>query len=315
MNSMSHKPTERDTQREQANREELAERITRALPEDGTREPIQGVRLARSTKIGQPSYGVSDATFCITAQGCKEVFLGGHRYLYDPHSYLLSTAELPIVSRVLAASQEQPYLGMYIVIDSTAVASVMVDMVQLPPRSQAPTRAIEVSPLHGSLLDAVVRLARLLDSPEEARLMLPLVSREITYRLLCGEQGYRLRQMTVLGGHTHRISQAVEKISREFNKPLHVEELARGIGMSPSSFHHHFKEVTAMSPLQFQKQLRLQEARRLMIGEALDATTAGSRVGYDDTSHFSRDYKRFFGTPPMRDVERLLEASVLGTEA
>ena len=120
--------------------------------------------------------------------------------------------------------------------------------------------------------------------------------------------------MTVLGGHTHRISQAVEKISRQFNKPLHVEELARSIGMSVSSFHHHFKEVTAMSPLQFQKQLRLQEARRLMIGETLDATTAGFRVGYDDTSHFNRDYKRFFGVPPMRDVERLRETATVGAE-
>ena len=155
-----------------------------------------------------------------------------------------------------------------------------------------------------------MRLARLLDSPDEARLMLPLVSREITYRLLCSEQGYRLRQMTVFGGHTHRISQAVEKISREFTQSLHVEEIARRIGMSVSSFHHHFKEVTAMSPLQFQKQLRLQEARRLMIGETLDATTAGSRVGYDDVSHFNRDYKRLFGAPPMRDVERLREVAV-----
>lgn len=311
MNSMNQKHGERETQKEQINREELVERIARMLPEDGKLEPIKGVRLARSTETGEPVYGVSDATFCITAQGCKEVFLGGHRYQYDPHSYLLSTAELPIMSRVLAASPQQPYLGIYIVIDPAVVASVMVEMGQLPPRSQAPARAIEVSPLDDSLLDAVVRLTRLLDSPTEARLLLPLVSREITYRLLCGEQGYRLRQMTVLGGHTHRIAQVVEKISREFNKSLHIEELARGIGMSVSSFHHHFKEVTAMSPLQFQKQLRLQEARRLMIGEALDATTAGFRVGYDDTSHFNRDYKRFFGVPPMRDVERLREMAVV----
>jgi AraC-like DNA-binding protein len=308
------KAREREFRREQSNREELVEHITELLPEDGKLEPIKGVRIARSTAMGEPVYGVSDATFCVTAQGCKEVFLGGQRYEYDPSSYLLSTAELPIVSRVLAASPQQPYLGMYIVIDQAVVASVMVEMGQLPPRSQAPARAIEVSPLDDSLLDAVVRLARLLDSPDEARLLLPLVSREITYRLLCGEQGYRLRQMTVLGGHTHRISQAVERISREFNKPLHVEELARGIGMSVSSFHHHFKEVTAMSPLQFQKQLRLQEARRLMIGEALDATTAGSRVGYDDTSHFNRDYKRFFNAPPMRDVERLREAAAVGID-
>lgn len=320
MNSMNQKHTEREkerereTQREQSNREELVERIARAIPEDEMLEPIKGLRLARSSRTGEPVYGVSESTFCITAQGTKEVFLGGHRYQYDPYSYLLSTAELPIVSRVLAASQEQPYLGLRIIINPAVIGSVMVEMGQLPPRSQAPARAIEVSPLDVTLLDAVVRLARLLDSPTEARLLLSLISREIIYRLLAGEQGHRLRQMTILGGHTHRIAQAVEKICREFNQPLYVEEIARGIGMSVSGFHHHFKSVTAMSPLQFQKQLRLQEARRLMIGEALDATTAGFRVGYDDTSHFNRDYKRLFGVPPMRDVERLRETAEVSAD-
>ncbi|MDZ4878242.1 MAG: HTH-type transcriptional activator RhaS [Chroococcidiopsis cubana SAG 39.79] len=301
------KERERETQREQSNREELVERIARAISEDGIVEPIKGLRLARFSQPGEPLYGVSESIFCITAQGSKEVFLGEYRYQYDPYNYLLSTAELPIVSRILAPSKEQPYLGVYIIIDPAVVASVMVEMGQLPPRSQSPVRAIEVSPLDATLLEVVVRLSRLLDSPDDARLLLPMISREIIYRLLSSEQGHRLRQMTVLGGHTHRISQAVEKICREFNKPMHVEELARRIGMSVSGFHHHFKQVTAMSPLQFQKQLRLQEARRLLIGEALDATTAGFRVGYDDTSHFNRDYKRLFGVPPMRDVERLRE--------
>ena len=218
MNSMNHQPTEiekaseRDTQREHNNREELVARLTQAMPADTKLlEPIPGLRLTRSSRIDEPVYGVSESTFCITAQGTKEIFLGGQRYQYDPHSYLLSTAELPIVSRVLAASQEQPYLGLRITLDPAVVASVMVEMGQLPPRGQAPARAIEVSPLDSSLLDATVRLVRLLDSPAEAKLLLPLISREIIYRLLAGEQGHRLRQMTVLGGHTHRISQAVEK--------------------------------------------------------------------------------------------------------
>ena len=325
MNSMNQQHTERErerereaqreAQREQANREELVERIARTVTEDGMLEPLPGLRLARWSRVDELTHGVTDSTFCITARGTKEIFLGGHCYRYDAHSYLLSTAELPIVSRVLAVSEDEPYLGLRIVIDPAVVASVMVEMGQLPPRNQAPSRAIEVSPLDASLLDATVRLVRLLDSPAEARLMFPLISREIIYRLLSGEQGYRLRQMTVLGGHTHRIAQAVEKICREFDQPLRVEELAREIGMSTSSFHHHFKEVTALSPLQFQKQMRLQEARRLMIGETLDATTAGSRVGYDDTSHFNRDYKRLFGVPPMRDVERLREMAHVSADA
>jgi transcriptional regulator GlxA family with amidase domain len=182
------------------------------------------------------------------------------------------------------------------------------------PQNQEDARAIDVSPIDATLLDAVLRLVRLLDSPSEARLLMPLIAREIVYRLLVGEQGDRLRRMTHLGGHTHRIAQAVEKISRDFNQPLRVEELARSIGMSVSSFHYHFKAVTAMSPLQFQKQLRLREARGLLIGEQLDAATAGFRVGYEDASHFNRDYKRLSGIPPMRDVERLREVSAASTD-
>ena len=303
-----------ETQQEQCQRAELVERMARAITKDGDTQPLQGLRLARSSRTMEPVYGVSEPTFCVIAQGCKEVYLGEKRYQYDPYSYLLATAELPIVSRVLEGSQEQPYLGLRLVLDPALAGTVMVEIGQLPPKSQKGVTAIEVSPLDATLLDATVRLVRLLDSPTEARVLFPLITREIIYRLLVGEQGHRLRQMTVLGGHTHLIAQAVEKICREFNQPLYVEEIARGIGMSVSGFHHHFKEVTAMSPLQFQKQLRLQEARRLMIGEALDATTAGFRVGYDDVSHFNRDYKRLFGVPPMRDVERLREVAAVGAD-
>ena len=136
-------------------------------------------------------------------------------------------------------------------------------------------------------------------------MLAPLVMREIVYRLLAGEQSARLRQIATLGGRTHRIAQAIDRLRTDFDRPLRIEELARELGMSVSGFHHHFKEVTAMSPLEFQKQLRLQEARRLMLGEGFDASSAGYRVGYNDVSHFSREYKRLFGAPPMRDAERL----------
>jgi AraC-like DNA-binding protein len=163
-------------------------------------------------------------------------------------------------------------------------------------------KAINVSPINAKLLDAVVRLVQLSDTPKEARFLTPLIMREIIYRLLVGEQGSRLRYVTVLGGNTHRIAEAIRRLHHEFDQPLRIEEMARELNMSVSSFHHHFKEVTAMSPLQFQKHLRLQEARRLMLAEQLDATSAGYRVGYDDASYFNREYKRFFGAPPMRDV-------------
>jgi len=170
-------------------------------------------------------------------------------------------------------------------------------------------RAISASPLDAHLLDAVVRLVRLLDSPAEARILLPLITREIVYRLLIGEQGSRLRHLASLGGYTLRIARAVERLRQDFDQPLRIEQLARELSMSVSSLHHHFKAVTALSPLQFQKRLRLQEARRLMLGENLDAASAAYRVGYHDASHFNREYKSLFGVPPMRDVQRLREAA------
>jgi AraC-like DNA-binding protein len=171
-----------------------------------------------------------------------------------------------------------------------------------------------VSPLDASLLDDVVRLVRLLDAPADARFLVPLITREIIYQLLMGAQGDRLRQIAVLGGATHRIAAAIERMRmrNDFKQPLRIEDLAQEVGMSVSGFHYHFKVVTAMSPGQFQKQLRLQEARRLMLGEHLDAASAGSRVGYDDASYFTREYKRLFGAPPMRDVARVRDAVTAG---
>ncbi len=194
-------------------------------------------------------------------------------------------------------------------LDPALVGSVMVEAGHLSSRNRGDVRAMDVSPLDANLLDAAVRLVRLLDSPAEVRVLRPLITREIVYRLLMGEQGNRLRHLALLGGHTDGIAEAIERLRREFHQPLRIDNLARELGMSVSGFHHQFKAVTAMSPLQFQKQLRLQEARRLMIGEHLDAAGAGLRVGYDDASQFSREYKRLFGQPPMRDVVRLWQAA------
>jgi AraC-like DNA-binding protein len=264
----------------------------------------------RSSSPAECIHSVSIPAFCAIAQGSKEVLLGNDRYQYDPMHYLLATVELPIVSQILEASQAQPYLSLRLDLDPTLVGSVMVEAGHPSSRSRAEVKAIAVSPLAANLMDAVVRLVRLLDSPAEAHILVPLIEREIIYRLLMGEQGDRLRQIAVLGGYTHYIARAVNRLQKDFNQPLRIERIARELGMSVSGFHHHFKSVTAMSPLQFQKQLRLQEARRLMLGENLDATSAAYRVGYEDASHFNREYKRLFGAPPMRDVERLREAAV-----
>jgi len=283
----------------------LAERIARALPEDGAAEPLPGLHLFRSSTPTEPLHGVTRPSLCVIAQGSKEVLLGDSLYRYDPAHYLLATVALPVVGQVVEASAEQPYLSLRLELDPVLVGSVMVEAGPLSSRDAGDVRAIDVSPLDADLLDTVVRLARLLGSPAEARVLRPLITREIVYRLLQGDQGNRLRHLTLLGGPTDRIAEAVERLRRDFKQPLRIEGLAQEMGMSVSGFHRHFKAVTAMSPLQFQKQIRLQEARRLMIGEDLDAARAGYRVGYDDASHFTREYKRLFGEPPMRDVQRL----------
>jgi len=312
MDSMNHPQSEREVHMAQAVREELAERVARAARRDGAVEAPGGLRLLHASSPSPKEHGVSSPAFCVIAQGSKEVWLGDDCYRYDADRYLITAAALPTATRVTGASEEQPYLGVVLGLDPALVGSVMVEAGQPAPREHAAMRAFDVSPLDAGLLDAVVRLVGLLDSPaEEARFLRPLVTREIVFRLLMGEQGGRLRQIAALGGHAHRIARALERLREDFDRPLRIEDVARESGMSVSGFHHHFKAVTAMSPLQFQKRMRLQEARRLMLGEDLDAGSAGRRVGYGDASQFTREYKRLFGAPPMRDAERLREAAPL----
>ncbi len=301
-----HHQAEREALRLQASREELVERIAHAVREDGVVEPVKGLHLNRLSVPRKKVHSVLEPSFCVIAQGSKEVLLGDNRYQYDPFHYLLTTLELPRVSQVMEASRECPYLSLRLELDPQLVSSVMVESGHLPSsRAGTNVRAIDVSPLDAGLLDAVVRLVRLLDSPAEAQVLMPMVTREIVYRLLIGDQGERLQHFARPNGSTAHIAKTIEKLRQEFDKPLRIEQLAHELGMSVSGFHYHFKAVTAMSPLQFQKQLRLQEARRLMLSEDMDATGAAYRVGYNDASHFNREYKSLFGIPPMRDVQRL----------
>ena len=306
---MSPKDEGWEALRVQADRKELAQRIARAIPEDGGIQAIEGLGLRRYSTTAEPLYGVSQPSLCVIAQGSKEVHLGEHRYRYDPFHYLLVTAKLPIVGKVLEASKERPFLGLVLTLDAALVSSVMVESGHVVSQGRDSVRALDVSPLGTSLLGAVVRLVRLLEVPEEVPVLEPLIRREIVYRLLQGAQSSRLRHIAVLGGSSHLITRAVKRIHENFDQPMRIEHLAKEFGMSPSGFYHHFKAVTDMTPLQFQKQLQLQEARRLMLSEDLDAATAGYQVGYNDASQFNREYKRLFGRPPVRDVERLREAA------
>jgi AraC-like DNA-binding protein len=305
MELMDREQSSREAHWVQTRRDELVERVARAIREDGTDEPLAGLRLRRVSSPTELGHGTSYPSFCVVAQGSKEVRLGDRRFRYDPAHFLVATAALPVASRITEASKERPFLNLLLRLDPALVGSVMVEAGRPAPRGHSAATAIDVSLLDADLLDAVVRLVRLLDSPADALFLAPLIKREIVYRLFRGDQGDRVRHIATLGGGTNRIVEAIDRLRKDFDRSLRIEDLARDLGMSVSGFHHHFKEVTAMSPLQFQKQLRLQEARRLMLGEDFDAASAGYRVGYDDASHFSREYKRLFGAPPMRDVERL----------
>ena len=298
--------SEQQNHRIDADREELAARIGRMLTRDGTIEPQPGVHFYRVSAPTDPVHGIAASAFCVIAQGSKQVLLGDERFRYDPAHYLISTVGLPTISQVDVASPGQPYLSFRLILDPSVVTAVMVESGLVQPFDGS-VKAVDVSPLDANLLDSTLRLVRLIEKPGEYRVLGPLVIREIVYRLLTGAQGNRLRHLATFGGHAHRMVRAVDRLRENFNKPVRIEDVARELGMSVSGFHAHFKAVTAMSPLQFQKQLRLQEARRLMLSENLDAAEAGYRVGYDDASHFSREYKRHFGVPPMRDVVRLRE--------
>lgn len=290
---------------------ELTALLHRLTGTDGVHPTaIAALTLYRMSAPSPPVHGVQKPTLCIAAQGCKIAVLGEEVYLHDPSQYLLVSVDLPIIGQIAQASLEAPYLGFCLDIDPRQIGALLVEM-ELPQavaRSSAEAvsvRSLSVSRTDPPLLDAVVRLLRLLDTPKDIFMLAPLAMREILYRLLTGEQGTRLRQIAIKDSLTQRVARAIEWIKRHYAEPLHIETIAQEVCMSASGLHHHFKAVTTLSPLQYQKHLRLQEARRLMLSEALDAATASYRVGYQSPSQFSREYRRLFGAPPLRDLARL----------
>lgn len=297
-----------EEERTSENRVELAELIASHCKGEGILEAAEGLALVRLSSPTPPHHGLYSPAICVIAQGAKEVQLGDERYRYDPAHYLICALDVPIISQVVEATPEKPYLSLKLNLDPALVASVSIET-SVSPKSDNSVRAMNVNELHGDLLDAFVRLVRLLEKPADYMAISPMVLREIIYRLLATDEGPRLRQMAVFGGHTNRIAKAVDTLKTKFDQDLRIEDLARDLGMSVSSFHQHFKTATSMSPLQFQKQLRLQEARRLLLFEGFDASSAAERVGYDDASQFSREYKRLFGDPPTRDLARFKQLS------
>ena len=294
----------RDESSLRAGRGELVERLSRAVSSDGAREVFPGFLISRLSTPTESARGVYEPAFCFVAQGAKEAQLGDEIFRFDPEHYMIYTVDLPLIFRIAKASAAHPYLGFSLTLDPASVASVMMESGIKLRKSRSGAKAMDVNPVGAVLLDAIVRLVRLIDDPGGQKVLAPLIKREIIYRLLEGGQGPRLAHLLAFGD-TERISKAVAHLRQHFDEPVRMEEVADELGMSVSRFHHHFKSVTAMTPLQYQKQIRLQEARRLMLSEDLDAASAGFRVGYEDPAYFSRDYKKQFGAPPQRDLARL----------
>lgn len=266
---------------------------------------IPGLGLFRRTAPSEPATGLYEPSVCLVAQGAKRVKLGDETYLYDAHNYLITSVHLPTVVQVVEASPEHPYLGLRLLIDPREIAQLMADSHLPPPKSQQSSRGMATGSVTPELLDAFVRLLALLDAEQDIPILAPVIQREIVYRLLVGDQGSRLRQIAAAGSQSQQIARAIEWLKGNFAAPLRIDDLASRASMSTSTFHHHFRSMTALSPLQYQKQLRLQEARRLMLAERLDAATAAFQVGYESPSQFSREYSRQFGAPPLRDINSL----------
>jgi AraC-like DNA-binding protein len=266
---------------------------------------IPGLALSRRDAPTQPRSHMYEPIICVIAQGAKRVLLGDDTYVFDAHHFLITSLDLPTVVQIIHASREQPYLSLRLQLDRREMAQLMVDSHLPPPRVRQSSRGMAIGEVTVPLLSACQRLVDLLAAPQDIPILAPLIQREILYRLLVGDQGARLRQIVSAGSQSHQIAQAIEWLKRHYTLPLRVEDLAAHVHMSPSTFHHHFRALTAMSPLQYQKWLRLHEARRLMLTERLDATTAGFQVGYQSPSQFSREYGRVFGAPPLRDITSL----------
>jgi AraC-like DNA-binding protein len=287
----------------------VAERIARYTDATiSTTASIPGLTLHfRDAPTDLISY-MMPPSVCLIGQGQKRVLLGDEVYVYDAHRYLITSVDLQVIAQVTEASPEVPYLGLSLQLDLKDIRQLMVDHHLPSLRKMQSQRGMAVSAAPVEMLGAFVRLLDLLSTPADIPILAPLIQREICYRLLMGEQGPRLRLIAEIGSQSEQIARAIDLLKGNFAKPFKVEDLASEIGMSSSTFHHHFKEMTALSPLQFLKRLRLNEARRLMLTEHHDAASAALYVGYESPSQFSREYSRQFGAPPLKDIKSLTQA-------
>ncbi|WP_039852217.1 AraC family transcriptional regulator [Hylemonella gracilis] len=307
-------PTSDDALRVTVLKAELAASIARLTQGDGAFETaIPRLILGKVSRILHPVHTVYEPALCVIAQGSKRVLLGDDVYVYDPSQYLVFAQNLPVVGQVIDASPECPHLAMRLNLDVREITALALELgLAGKPSGGDVGRGIYTSDNTVALLEPLLRLLALLETPEDIPTLSPLVTREIVYRLLKSPDGWRLAQLALVESHSQRVAQVIEVLRKRYAESLRMQDLARQVHWSVSALHHHFKAITAMSPLQYQKQLRLQEARRVMLSENIDAAAAGHRVGYESQFQFNREYSRFFGAPPARDIKRLREQQATG---
>lgn len=269
---------------------------------------IPRLSLIRATSPSEPIHTLYEASLCLVVQGKKQVQLGERVLEYDSGAFLAVSVDMAVVGRVIEASREKPYLCFALMLDRAALAALALEMG--PPQAGEPGSGMALGPMNADLLDAALRLVRLLETPRDIPVLAPMAERELLYRLLAGPNGARLRQIAHAESKLSQVSRAISWIKLNYREAFSIEALAAEARMSASTLHLHFKQVTSLSPLQYQKQIRLHEARRLILSTAMDAASAAHEVGYDSPSQFSREYRRLFGAPPLRDVARLREAGL-----
>ncbi|MEU2337081.1 AraC family transcriptional regulator [Streptomyces sp. NPDC006654] len=289
--------------------EELRSLLTRHARPDWT-TAIDGVLISKVDRSDPPEPSMSGTVLAVIAQGSKRLALGDRVYEYGAGQYLVASVDLPVSGQFTRADSEQPALGFGLVLEPPVVAELLLQAGpgDTPRTGGGAPSGVIVSDAPAALLDAVVRLLRLLDEPRDRAVLAPLVTREILWRLITGDQGSTVRQLGLADSSLSHVSRAVGWIREHYAEPFRVEDVARMSGMSVSAFYRNFQAVTAMSPIQFQKQIRLQEARLLLATHPGDVTGVGHRVGYDNPSQFSREYRRQFGAPPSKDAVRLRQA-------
>lgn len=271
---------------------------------------IPALSLFREDEPTEPMSAVYEPSICMVVQGAKRVLLGNEQYVYNEHQYLITSVDLPTFFQVIEASKERPLLGLKVTFDIQEVSGLLVDSNFPHHRAQQSGHAMATSEITLPLLTAFQRLIDLLDEEHDIPVLAPIIQKEIMYLLLVGEQGARLRQIAAAGSQGQQVARAIVWLKNNFAQRLRIDDLASQARMSTSSFHNHFRSITALSPLQYQKHLRLHEARRLMLAESLDAANAAFQVGYESPSQFSREYGRLFGAPPLRDIMKLRQLSV-----